>query len=167
MTDQPVEKSDQSRPQDAHKTGGGSSSGEARRPSTAPSSTLRDPAGLEFGDKTADSSKQTDVAKANDMNTRTQTPKSSADSHADDGEGHKGPRVDASNAPADNRSNPNRPASANQPKQQPAPFQREQQPSPKAPLGNVPAKPGSDATTAPKTPDTKPVQKQSGGTGSV
>jgi hypothetical protein len=109
------------------------------------------------------------------MNTKTQDPKSSADSPADDGEGHKGPRVDATHASADHRPYSDRPVSANQPRQQPAPFQREQQPaskqpnqpSPKAPLGNVPAKRADDATTAPKTPDAKPAQRQSGGTGAV
>jgi hypothetical protein len=104
MTDEPKANTGQVRPQEFPAQSGRSTSGDGRSTSPSPGSTFGDPAPLEFGDKPDDGSKTADPSKTSEESAKGNNPRSAEESDEDAGEGHKGPRVDATTVPSDHRS---------------------------------------------------------------
>lgn len=109
-----------------------------------PSPTIVDPVRRDFGDKPDDASKRIDPSKPNDKGAKNDPPRSGEESDEDAGEGHKGPRVDATRVSADSRPQGDRSSPSNQQRQPTQPTQ----PTQPAPQPIVQGSPGSGGGTA-------------------
>jgi hypothetical protein len=103
MTEVPTTPSDRDRSRDSRRTGGASSSSAAPT-STTPKTSFGDPVRRPIGDKPEDESKIDDRSKADDASHPASISGSAARSQTEGGEGHAGPKVDATRVAVDRSS---------------------------------------------------------------